>query len=613
MTFRRKRRPDDWTTNHARALAAVSDRLDGVLEPSEAAWLGAHLASCAECRTADDDYATQRVALRGLRDRTIEPPRDLWARTAAAIEHESRFRDAGPAGRRDPLRLLAPYALLSAALVVAVVVGTLTSSQQPGGDGHASPSDISVALGSGSPTKVPGATPMLVGEHVEWISQGADGNYRISSIDVHEVCPDPTTPCDTAAPHQDNPVELTNDPSTVFGSPDHKQLIVVNEAGQSQSASISVVRIAAASAPPTPSASPSETPTPSVTASPVSTPSPTPRSTPTPRTTPPPTPAVPTPTPSETPKSTPVIATPSPSVAISPSSTPGGPVQIAHDVVLVGQSAAYSVDGTWFAFSARPVDGSVGPDIYIWKVGDPEAHAVTTDHRSVFGSWSGDIMIGSSVVETTRTTGKKVETDLDATSFLLDPSTGVQVQLPQTGRTWRPSVDPHGRQAVYWTGSLRRAEDAPMYLPDAGRLVLGDWATGNAAPSEGPLPTELGGDQGSARHETTIAAGQLEDWDARWDETGTRLAVWIADPKDPTVGFLSLYVVDSFDGRIDLKKPVLDAAPATAGFSISGGRLVWAEPGTDASGSGGRILVLAWTDQGSGTIETNPDNVVVIR
>jgi cellulose synthase/poly-beta-1,6-N-acetylglucosamine synthase-like glycosyltransferase len=49
-------------------------------------------------------------------------------------------------------------------------------------------------------------------------------------------------------------------------------------------------------------------------------------------------------------------------------------VQVARDlwpgVKVVGQSAAYSPDGAWFAFTARPTDGSEGPDIYVWRVGD---------------------------------------------------------------------------------------------------------------------------------------------------------------------------------------------------------------------------------------------------
>ncbi len=203
-------------------------------------------------------------------------------------------------------------------------------------------------------------------------------------------------------------------------------------------------------------------------------------------------------------------------------------------------------------------------------------------------------------------------TDHAGSSFVLDPATGDKVSLPQTGSTWRPSVDPSGRRAVYWTGSVGRRDDVPVDVPGDGRLVIGDWAADGATPSGSPEATALAGNQADIRHETTITTGPIADWDARWDASGTKLAVWIADPKDPTVGALSLYDVDPFNGRVDLKKPLLDAQRATAGFSISDGKLVWAEPTTDGTG-GGRILVLAWTDQGAGTIETLPDKVYVIR
>ena len=51
------------------------------------------------------------------------------------------------------------------------------------------------------------------------------------------------------------------------------------------------------------------------------------------------------------------------------------------------QSAAYSPDGAWFAFTARPSDGSAGPDIYVWRVGDqlaergPRATTPASSHR----------------------------------------------------------------------------------------------------------------------------------------------------------------------------------------------------------------------------------------
>ena len=292
--------------------------------------------------------------------------------------------------------------------------------------------------------------------------------------------------------------------------------------------------------------------------------------------------------------------------------------------MLVGQSAAYSPSGTWFAFTARPTDGSVGPDIYVWKVGDATARPVTTDHQSTFGSWIGDdVVVGSTVVDVegdatspapsadASPVASAAAPERTSVSFLLDPRDGTQIALPQTGRTWRPSVDPTGRRAVYWTGTLRRSADAPADVPDAGRLVVGDWATGDAAPTGSPQPTP--GDQPADRHESTIADGRIPDWDARWDPTGTKLAVWIADDSDPRVGTLRLYSVQPFDAGVDLNKPLLESHRATAGFSISDGKLVWAEPAAGGSGGKDRILVLAWTDHGVGTVETLPDDVVVIR
>ena len=51
-------------------------------------WLDEHLAGCDACRAIAAAYDADRAALRGLRDHQPEPPRDLWARTSAAIERE---------------------------------------------------------------------------------------------------------------------------------------------------------------------------------------------------------------------------------------------------------------------------------------------------------------------------------------------------------------------------------------------------------------------------------------------------------------------------------------------------------------------------------------------
>lgn len=629
MTFGRRRRPDDWATSHARARAALSDRLDGVLEPSEAGWLDDHLIGCDDCRAAAVDYDAQRTALRAAAVSAPVPPRDLWARTAAAIERESTFRDRRSAatGRRGRSVLRSP--LIATALVVVVAVGTLISSRLPGGGGPtalssaASAASAAIATDSTVASHLPEATPIVVGEHVQWISRDAEGRYRLTNWDVTAVCPDGSGACTSAAPVQDQPVQITTAPQTVFGTPDGKQLIVVNDSDQTPAVSISVVEVPStpppgASAPPSvPASVPPSAPaieSPSV----IPSESATEQATPTARSTPSATPSTgPTPTPSVSASPTPTAsatteASTSPSVSITASESPGEPVQIAANVVLVGQSAAYSPDFQWFAFTARPSDGSTGPDVYLWKVGDAEAHAVTTDHRSTFGSWTGDnLAVGSSIVDVAAS-GSQPPGDVVAVSFVLDPATGQRSAVPQTGRTWRPSVDPTGHRAVYWAGSLRQRSDAPVFVPSAGRLVVGDWNVETRAPSGAPSATPLSGDQGNARHETTIEAGRVEDWDARWDTTGTKLAVWIADAGRPDVGRLSLYAVDPFDGRVDLKKPLLDATRASAGFSMAEGKLVWAEPAADGS-AGGQVLVLAWNAQGIGTVHTLSGEVVVIR
>jgi hypothetical protein len=274
-------------------------------------------------------------------------------------------------------------------------------------------------------------------------------------------------------------------------------------------------------------------------------------------------------------------------------------------VEVVDTTAAYAPDGSAFAFTARPSDGSHGPDIYLWRVGDAEATAITSDHRSVFGSWTGDTIVGSTVVTS------EDGTTSEPAAFVISPDGDTNVRLPQTGLAWRPAVGPGSRSAVYWSGALEPTDNDLGWQTMAGRLVLGRWSI-DGDTSGGSAPTPLTGNQTIERAETTIAEGPLADWDARWDETGTRLAVWIANADDPTIGTLSLYVVDPFDGRIDLSNPPLSRVPALAGFSIADGRLAWAAPasGTDTAS---RVLILAWTNEGFGQVESAPGDVLLVR
>jgi hypothetical protein len=62
----------------------------------------------------------------------------------------------------------------------------------------------------------------------------------------------------------------------------------------------------------------------------------------------------------------------------------------------------------------------------------------------------------------------------------------------------------------------------------------------------------------------------------------------------------------------DLKKPLLTPTGRRPA-SRSRWEAVWAEPAGDGQGTNDRILVLAWTDQVVGTIETVPAPVTVVR
>jgi hypothetical protein len=349
---------------------------------------------------------------------------------------------------------------------------------------------------------------------------------------------------------------------------------------------------------------------------------------------------------------------------------------IISDVVVVGETAAYSPDGTMLAFSARPADGSRGPDIYLWRPGDAAAHTVTNDHASVFSGWLSNQLLGSRVLtsadaqpsagsaaptdapqspqpmetdpgasseasaptaspsEVPSATAGESESASDAAgvgvifpnaegavtvqfplvaesssgvpqSFILDPITLVETEL--AAPAWRPVVDPTGRFVAYWTGSLRYDAVSLTWQPDRGALVLASWPTLRGAdPAATLAPVPLLGD---------TAAPPPAEWDMRWDEGGTHLAIWVADTGNPDLGRLTLLTIDA-TGDVDHDGISLRDAPALAGFSIGSDRLAWATPpGQDGEGS--RLQVLAWSGENAGNIDSQPasggDAVVVVR
>jgi hypothetical protein len=264
---------------------------------------------------------------------------------------------------------------------------------------------------------------------------------------------------------------------------------------------------------------------------------------------------------------------------------------IVSDVKVVGESAAFSPDGAWFAFTARPSDDSAGPDIYVWHVGDALARPMTSDHLSVFASWIGGLVVGSRPAAAG-------SAEVEARSFLLDPATGKESDL--SSPAWRPVVNPAGDRAVTWVGTVKLGSDSLTFVPATGSLVLRGFSK-----DAGPAPSD-----GAS---TVVADGPISEFDVRWDETGSWLAVWIADPTDPTIGRLSLLHLDAATGALDRPNGAPEDVTALPGFSIADKRLAWATP-PGQGGEGSRVQIVAWTNDTVGAVESNPvEGVVVVH
>ena len=600
-------RHNDPQSPHERARVLASDQLDAALSPSDAVWLEGHLAECDACRAVARAYAEDRALLRTLP--MPEPPRDLWARTSVALARERATRRGLTTGRTDTRSRLPALGGILAFLIVGLLVGR---SLLPDGGPAVGLATSGPSGGPGS-SVVPGATPLAVTPgDVGWITHSADGPYTMNIANVAQVCSSdaaPSSDCASIDAGAKRVVSFLRKPGSVVLDPQAEQAAVVESSASSTGGSIFVVPIsrptpapttASSSAAPPASTAPDTSPSVEPTASSEPTGSPSPSVEPTAS-------AEPTPSiePSPSPTGSPVpTGTPAPSAAIV--------LAIIKDVVVVGGDAAYSPDGEWLAFSARPAQGSDGPDVYVWHVGDPEAHAATSDHGSVFSAWVDDQVLASradgaaAVVRAAARSSDPVAAQARPVSFLLDPASGKEHDLNGFA-AWRPVVDPSGRWVVYWTGSLVFDAVARTWVPADGRLVIDRWESVGEDPSVAADPQPL----------PPASAASVPDWEVRWDPSGRYLGTWVADPLSPGLGRLSLLIIDRTNGRIDLDhKPVLRDAPALPGFAIGDGRIAWATPpGQDGEGS--RLLVLAWKGPDAGRVRSDPatsqEDIVVVR
>ena len=472
-----RRRVSQSTAGHDRARSLAATRLLEPLEASDASWLADHLARCKSCRAIAAAYDADRLALRALRDRQPEPPRDLWARTAAAIERElaSHGRVARP-GTPSRRRSMPALGVLSGVAVIAVVIGATVLSggttNQPAIADVPRTSDPAVALASSAAT--PGPTPITVGAgSVGWVGTEADGALAYNVTDVDEVCPAKQQPdCAPVADGDSKRVEIAIRPKSISQSPVKNQAVVV---GTDSTGDDAVLVIALPTT--TPSAAP--TPPPAIAHGHADGRRPRPRRRPRPhrfrrrgRLRPPPPrrrppPRRPRATATPTVEATP-SATPPASPAISPEPTVAATLAIVTGVKVVGESAAYSPDGAWFAFTARPSDDSAGPDIYVWRVGEPLARPLTQDHASVFASWAGDRLLGSRPAPATSAG------EISAETFFIDPATAEERAI--AAPVWRPIVNHAGDLAVGWEGTLEPGPNGLTTVPATGALVLRPFA-----------------------------------------------------------------------------------------------------------------------------------------
>ena len=594
--------------DHQRARQLAAARVDELLPPGDEAWLAEHLEGCASCAAVAAEYDAQHDLFGALRGATPQPPRDLWARTAAVIDaerHHARFgrwrRLRGSPGRSTRL----PVAPVVAMLAVVVIVGAGLLNSRSAGPGG--------TVAAATPIAIKGAADLQV------LSLDSAGNLQLLSRRVDEVCPTGVTECGVSPTFAVTAVSAFGSATDLLGaiSPSGRQMVVVRRDPGSQGVYVVPVKQAAASATTTPSAaetatatasqpstsptstnespSASASPSPSAsaasatpasptagTASPSASPSTSPE--PSPTATGSPTtsgaPGTPSASPSEgltpPPSDGSIAASPSggsgpalssgsppltavPSVEVSPA--PDTAIKIASGVTVVG-APVYSPDGSRLAFAAMPSDGSSGPDIYLWAMGDAAAQMITSDHGSWLAGWTDQGILMSRVHDGVPTT------------YRVDPATGLATAIGAPG-TWLPSVSPTGTTAAWWSGTVKLAADGVTWVPDRGQLVLGAWPSTDAAPA--------------ASH--VLARGPLGAWQVRWDDTGTVVAVW-EDQGNGQSGRLTLYGVDAATGAPDLANPMLDATRANPDFSLRAGRLAWTTP--DQSGPQ-TVEVLAWS------------------
>ncbi len=576
---------------HARMLAAAS--LDEALTSAESASLAGHLDGCRECRQAALDYAFQGERVHGLP--AIEPRRDLAASLAARLDVEEAHRADDRARRAGPRRIswqAHPTARRAPSMLVPAGAGAPFRRPTPAAATVGAGAALSVVAAislivAGLPGVLtrPAATPFAIeASTVSWVTREADGRFLVQTASVDRACVGATYGCQGFGAQPTTVVALDMEPASVLiARGGHDAIVIDAGAGgvRPDGGSVYAIQLPApfpassvaaalaaggaaagadpgvpgsvgAVAPPTGSALAGAAPTGSTAG------------------------ALLSPAPTRSSRSDPAalalvaglatattaagrtapdrrVATAAPSAptivvgaaASLPSAIPlptaAATRAIAQDVVLVGGRAAYSPDGRWFAFSAEPADGTAGPDVYVWRVGEATTREITTDHAAVFAGWVGDRLLVSAPDERVRGAGSaptgiasavtsprpsaKPGTRPAATArpARIAPSAGTTAGAVATGRPsssakpsasavddasatldaqpptmpysylvdpatrertpleprglWMPSVDPTGTRVVGWLGTVRVDPATRSWRPADGALVVESWSS----------------------------------------------------------------------------------------------------------------------------------------
>jgi len=534
---------DDPLHRRARMLAAES--VDTELAPGDAEWLAGHLGSCPGCAAVAEEYRAVHLELRGLS--APEPPRDLWARTSAALDGAEAARAgrsrgsaravrATRAGRRPLISTAVAVGIVVVAAVASLIVQSPIASIPPG-----STQSGAIAVGtasSGQPSGGPQAPLAVVDGTTYWMA-ASDGVYVIKGDSAQCAATDGS--CTVANGTGQTLGSISSD-STVSAA-------IAPDASRAAVWTSDKVAIVPLGAQPQTVSLDQLTPQPTIAATPTAQPATPSPAAPTVLATA--SAAAPTASPSPSPSATPAAsasATPAASASATPAASPSATASGAAPAVailsgyeIVGRDPDFSPDGSLVAFSARPVDHSTGPDVFIWRTGDAQAQSVTSGHADLFAGWFGQQILiseisagGSSAGATasaSASAGASTSTSATATagasegasvtvsagasagatasagssagasatpssgsgtvgstSYIFDPGTGTALEI--TRPMLLPVVDPTGQYVVYWSGTVEFDPVSGLWQPGTGDLYFDSWSDLTLVPASlGPIAT----------------------------------------------------------------------------------------------------------------------------